>query len=1016
MYLNCHSYYSLRYGTISVEDLVAEASAMEIEALALTDINATTGVFDFISACEAKGIKPIIGIDFRVEEKGLFIALAQNREGFREMNEFLSAYNASKIPLPCIAPIFQNVYVIYPLDNVPEILSENEFIGIRIEDRSFLHQKKWHKWMHKWVILQSVSFRNEAEYQLHKILRAVEKNLILSRLEPNMYGRKNQYFISPKALINFFSAYPQIIANTYKLAEQCNFDFDFKTPKNKKFYTNSKYSDRLLLENLAWEGMEMRYGKHHQKAKERIIKELHVIDKLNFSGYFLITWDVIRYSKSRGFFHVGRGSGANSIISYCLGISNICPLELDLYFERFLNPSRSSPPDFDIDWSWKDRDTILDYIFKRFDTKHTCFTGTMGTFKYRSTLRELGKVFGLPKNEIDDLVHKPQLNGDKGNLINTIHKYGSMLEGFPNLRSLHACGIMISEEPLTYYTALDMPPKGFQTAQFDMYIAESIGFEKLDILSQRGIGHINDCVDLVKQNKNVEIDIHDVNRFKIDNKCNDLLKKGMALGCFYIESPAMRGLLIKLRCDNYLTLVAASSIIRPGVSKSGMMREYIMRHNDGKNISYLHPTFEQHLGETHGVMVYQEDVIKIAHHFAGIDLADADILRRAMSGKTRSKGEFERIKQLFFVQCKAKGYADELANEVYRQIESFAGYSFCKAHSASYAVESYQSLFLKAYYPLEFIVAVINNFGGFYRTEIYFHEARVLGANLFSPCVNSSEYYTSIAGNDIFVGFIHLQNLENSIAQQIPAERRRNGFFTSLEDFINRVEMGIETMQTLIFIGALRFTGKPKNQLLIEARMILGGMTKKAAPKKRNGMLNKDLLIFSNDETIFNTNLVIKMEQPKMEAGIQSVLFHEKPKAFKLPKMERNPLEDAFDEMEILGFPISFSPFDLLQTNFRGQLKVSELLQHVGKTVKMVGYLVTRKYVGTTKGLMNFGTWIADDGAFFDTVHFPDCMIKFPFQGAGCYLLLGKIVVDFEFPSIEIVKMAKLPYVPDPRY
>ena len=225
-----------------------------------------------------------------------------------------------------------------------------------------------------------------------------------------------------------------------------------------------------------------------------------------------------------------------------------------------------------------------------------------------------------------------------------------------------------------------------------MYIAESIGFEKLDILSQRGIGHINDCVDLVKQNKNVEIDIHDVNRFKIDNKCNDLLKKGMALGCFYIESPAMRGLLIKLRCDNYLTLVAASSIIRPGVSKSGMMCEYIMRHNDGKNISYLHPTFEQHLGETHGVMVYQEDVIKIAHHFAGIDLADADILRRAMSGKTRSKGEFERIKQLFFVQCKAKGYTDELANEVYRQIESFAGYSFCKAHSASYAVESYQSL------------------------------------------------------------------------------------------------------------------------------------------------------------------------------------------------------------------------------------------------------------------------------------------------------------------------------------
>lgn len=1016
MYLNCHSFYSLRYGTIPVEDLASAASDMEIEALALTDINATTGVFDFISACEAKGIKPIIGIDFRLEDKRLFIALAQNGEGFREMNELLSAHNASKIPLPARAPIFQNVFVIYTLENVPEKLRENEFIGIRIEDRSFLHQRIWQKWMHKWVILQTVSFRNETEYQLHKILRAVDKNLILSRLDENMHGRKNQYFVPPKALISYFSAFPQIISNTYKLIEQCNFDFDFKTPKNKKFYTNSKYSDKLLLENLAWEGMELRYGKNNQKAKERITKELQVIDKLNFSGYFLITWDIIRYSKSRGFFHVGRGSGANSIVSYCLDISNICPLELDLYFERFLNPSRSSPPDFDIDWSWRDRDYILDYIFKRFDTKHTCFTGTMGTFKYRSTLRELGKVFGLPKNEIDYLVEQPQLNHDKGKIISTIHQYGAMLEDFPNMRSLHACGIMISEKPMTYYTALDMPPKGFQTAQFDMYIAESIGFEKLDILSQRGIGHINDCVDLVKQNKNIDIDVHDANRFKIDVKCNDLLKKGLALGCFYIESPAMRGLLIKLQCDNYHTLVAASSIIRPGVSKSGMMREYIMRHNDKKNISYLHPTFEEHLGETHGVMVYQEDVIKIAHHFAGIDLADADILRRAMSGKTRSKGEFERIKNLFFVQCNAKGYPDELANEVYRQIESFAGYSFCKAHSASYAVESYQSLFLKAYYPLEFIVAVINNFGGFYRTEIYFHEARVLGANLFPPCVNRSEYYTSISETDIFVGFIHLQNLEISIAQQIPAERKRNGLFKSLEDFINRIEMGIETLQTLIFIGALRFTGKPKNQLLIEARMILGNLGKRPSSQKKEGLRNKDLSIFSKEETDFNLGLMPNTQDFNLPVGIQSVLFYEQPKSFKLPALERNPLEDAFDEIEILGFPISFSPFDLLQTNFRGQLKVGNLLQHVGKIVKMVGYLVTRKYVGTNKGLMNFGTWIDVDGLFFDTVHFPDCMNKYPFQGAGCYLLLGKIVADFGFPSIEITKMAKLPYVADPRY
>jgi hypothetical protein len=342
-----------------------------------------------------------------------------------------------------------------------------------------------------------------------------------------------------------------------------------------------------------------------------------------------------------------------------------------------------------------------------------------------------------------------------------------MMADFPNLRSIHAGGVLISEEPICCYTALDLPPKGFPTTQFDMYVAEDIGFEKLDILSQRGIGHIYEAAEIVKRNRGISVDVHNVKAFKEDDKVKEQLRNARTIGCFYVESPAMRGLLKKLHCDNYRTLVAASSIIRPGVARSGMMKEYIFRfHNPGK-FKYLHPVMEEQLKETFGVMVYQEDVLKICHHFAGLDLADADVIRRAMSGKYRSKKELQRIINKFFENCRRSGYPEEVTKEVWRQIESFAGYSFSKAHSASYAVESYQSLYLKAHYPLEFITGVINNFGGFYSSWVYFNEAKVSGANLHVPCINRSEYKTCIRGKDIFLGFIHVAGLETEAGKMI---------------------------------------------------------------------------------------------------------------------------------------------------------------------------------------------------------------------------------------------------------
>ena len=977
MFINCHSFHSLRYGTISVKELVQQFVELGISVAALTDINCISGIYDFHRLCEKNNIRPVVGVDIRTDNKQHYICLAKNQSGIGEINRLLTQHHCEGKDLPLHHPNLPDVFVVYPLNNYPEKLHRNEYIGIRPEEINLLINPTLKKYIPRMVILQPVTFTTKREYKLHKILRAIDRNTLVTKLEENDICGQNEKLISIDELLKNYQHYPQIIENTQQLLEQCHFHFDYKTPKNKKNFTESKDSDIKLLKKLAYKGFSRRYPDDDRKAKARMDKELDVINQLNFCAYFLITWDIIQYSNRMGFMHVGRGSGANSIVAYCLGITDICPLELDLYFERFLNLNRKTPPDFDIDWSWQNRDTILQYIFDKYGKEHVAFCGTNVEFKYKSIFREVGKAFGLPKEELDELATKSIEQHDINSVSAMVHKYGKLLEKFPNQRSMHSCGILISEEPITNYSALEMPPKGFPIVQFDMHVAEEIGLEKFDILSQRGLGTINDTVKLIEEKRGIKVNIRDVSLSKDEERCNEFLSRGKTIGCFYIESPAMRGLLRRLKCNNYKVLVAASSIIRPGVAQSGMMKEYIFRHNNPDQFEYFHPVFEKELGETYGIMVYQEDVIKIALHFGGLSPADGDVLRRAMSGKGRSLSALQKVKDHFFESCKSLGHPEQLSKEVYRQIESFAGYSFCKAHSASYAVESYQSLYLKIYYPIEFMVSAINNGGGFYRTEVYVHEARMTGATILNPCVNLSEYQTTVYEKDVYLGLMHIEKLESKIAVLIPEERKNNGDYTSLENFVKRIPIGIETLQTLIFIGAFRFTGKQKHELLIEARFLLAG----------NRPSFKHLTL---------------LEEPQKE--------------YTLPKIQRHPLEDAFDEIEILGFPVSVSPFDLLQTKYRGNVMAKDLTKYHKKQVKMLAYLISRKHVPTKRGTMFFGTWIDAQGEYFDTAHFPDNLSQYPFQGGGCYLLLGTVEVDFHFPTITILKMAKMPFIPDPRY
>jgi DNA polymerase-3 subunit alpha len=980
MYLNSHSYYSLRYGTYSIEKLVEEAAARGISAMALTDINNSSGMIDYVRSCHDNNIKPIGGMEIRDGDKLLFTGIAMNNEGFRELNEYISAINLGEKNHSHQPPEFANVFVIYPLSSENKKLRTNEFIGVKPSQVNKLISFK-PDMVSKMIVQQPVTYRDNNTWYLHKNLRAIDHNILLSHLTQDMHADIYEYFVDEEKIKFMFSGYKQILNNTEMIMNQSHIDFDFKSHKNKQVFSGSRYDDKLLLEKLAIDGLKYRYG-NNKYAEQRVQNELKIIDKLGFSSYFLITWDIIRYSLSRGFYHVGRGSGANSVVAYCLKITDVDPIELDLYFERFINPKRSSPPDFDIDYSWRDREEVQDYIFKRYGREHTAFLGTSVTFRGKSIYRELGKVHGLPKSEIDVITRNPAAEVGNSELTRHIHNIATMMVDFPNQRSIHAGGILISEDPITYYTALDLPPKGFPTTQWDMYVAEAIGFEKLDILSQRGIGHIKDAAELIKQNKGINIDVHQAEKFKNDKKVKAQLKKAETNGCFYIESPATRGLLKKLQCDNYLTLVAASSIIRPGVAKSGMMREYIYRFHNPDKFNYIHPVMKEQLEETYGVMVYQEDVLKVCHHFAGLDLADSDVLRRAMSGKYRGKQEFQRIVDKFFSNCKERGYPDEITKEVWRQIESFAGYSFSKAHSASYAVESFQSLYLKAHYPLEFQVAVINNFGGFYHSWVYFNEAKRQGGKIHLPCVNNSDIYTNIKDDNIYIGFTHIAQLESRFSKKIIAEREDGGNFSDIDNFIDRISPPIEQLLILIKTGGFRFTGKTKSQLLWEAHLVQK-TDKKASLQLTSGM---------------------------------GKLFNESRKKYKLPELEHAPLEDAYDEIEILGFPVTMSYFDMLRTSFRGEIIAAGLDNNVDRMVRMVGLLVTIKYVRTVKGeMMHFGTFLDVTGEMFDTTHFPDSLKQYPFRGPGVYLILGKVVTEFGYASVEVEKLAKLELKSDPR-
>lgn len=984
MIFHFHSHFSMRYGLISPEEIVqrceSEAISMGFRVpVLLADINTVTGVSNFLRAArDTKHIMPLVGVDIRNGDEPLYILISTSQSSFAEINAFLSDHLMNHKPFPTYPPTFLSVKVVYAYKKE----GPGNAIAIHAEVLPQLRLAKNRNFSLPMIAWHTVTFRDEIDFETHKLLRCIDHNCLVTKLPISATAAPWQKWAPLRQIFSKFVATPSLISQAQAFCEGCAWDLQWNTPQNKKTFSGNLNQDFRMLRELATQGLHYRYPNYTFQTTQRLEKEMQMIYELGFTPYFLINWDICRFARENNYFYVGRGSGANSVVAYCLRITDVDPIHLDLYFERFINPHRSSPPDFDLDFSWQDRDHVTAYILNKYKDHGAALLATYSTFQSNAVIRELGKVFGLPKAEIDALLNKHSTEKNA-----TLLKHAHRIHNLPNHLSIHVGGILIPEIHIHHYSATFLPPKGFPVVQFSMLEAEDLGIAKFDILSQRGLGHIKDAIIYVKENRGIDIDIHQIQAFKEDPIIRRLIESGHTTGCFYVESPAMRQLLRKLKCNDYLTLVAASSVIRPGVARSGMMRTFIERHIQPEKRKEAHPVLWDLMPETYGIMVYQEDVIKVAHHFAGLGLGESDVLRRGMSGKFRSREEFQKVQEKFFDSAAQKGHKPELIAEVWHQIESFAGYSFAKGHSASYAVESYQSLYLKAYYPLEFYTAVINNFGGFYRTEFYVHAARKSGANIQAPCINHSEALTRIQEKTLWLGLGLIDSMEQSCIQRLLQARNADGLFTNLSEFKQRVEPGLEQLKILIQIGACRCWKKSRKALMWEAHALYGNNKKPVAQTQK--------------------------------------LFLEAPKEYQLPSLEDSWLEIAHDERNLLGFSLC-NPFHLMQG---APFPHDETLPHLSKIrgkhfanmlkkfVIMEGYLVTVKPTRTVGGKeMNFGTWLDAEGNYFDSIHFPPTVQAYPFHGRGIYRLWGQITEDFGVFNIDVSRMKKIPYQTDPRY
>jgi DNA-directed DNA polymerase III PolC len=855
--LNAHSHYSFLEGLPSPQEWANAARAHGLPALALTD-RWLTGAVEFYNACRSAGVKPLLGLDVEVlmETSAAHVTLlALNQAGWTSLCALASQLHADDplaraVPWATLEANAKGLLGIVAsedeaaLTQLLALFPQRLYLGLHSVDeveRIQLAQK-----LDVPLVAAPPMFYLEPEEEdLQLTLTAIRLNVPRETLAASDAVHRAAHFLSPEVFRSRFAAVPHAITATLEIAERCQLELPLGQPYYPQVKLPNGQTAPNVLREKAQAGAERLYGNLAGEVGARLEKELAVIEARGYAPLFLIMQEILDYARQSGVPTASRGSASSSLVAHCLGITTPDPIYHNLYFERFLNPARSTPPDIDTDLCSRRRERVIRFVFDKFGHERVAMVGTINRFRERSALRETGKAFGLTPAEITKLAERlpdrwgpPHLQAREtdafAELAQRFPQYtlmfshaASLLE-HPDHLSVHPGGVVITPDPLTARVPTFQAGKELPVTQMDLDAVEALGLIKIDLLGIRGLTVIGDVAERLPHPQPLSHKDRGALPFSprekgpgdegnplaiLDSIADDdaatreIIRAARTIGCFQIESPGMRATLKEINAQSIEDVLVALALYRPGPMTGGLKDAFVRRHLKQEPVRHLHPALAPLLQDTHGVILYQEQVLRIASQLAGMSLADADLLRRAMSHFDPGK-QMQTLKEKFMAGAeKNSGVPPAIGARVWELMAAFAGYGFPKAHAASYAVVAWRSAFCKAHYPAEFMAAVLANWGGYYRQRVYLTEARRLGLAVRAPHINHSQHEFCVqylnAAPHLYMGLDQVRELTQRTMERILAERP----FTSLSDFLARVDPRPTEAENLVRVGALEGLG-----------------------------------------------------------------------------------------------------------------------------------------------------------------------------------------------------------------
>lgn len=969
--LHTISSFSLMRGVNAPEGMVAAAKSAGYSAVCIADRNNLYALPRVLAAGKKHDIRIIIGTELVLDNSSLLL-FADGDVGYHNLCATISRCIAA--PVPSVATLLQG-----PLTGVIAV-SDDKTDHLRLSGKCRLYYRlsrprRLPEWARKngcsALVTAPAAFLKRDDFATHRLLSAIALNTTLSQLDSSELLPDDAFVPPVAALKERFEVFDKALEETVSFAALLTPCTTLQALKMPRIKGEQRSAWRLREKTL--QGAKKRYGSLNDRVLERIDYELELIESKGFPDYFLIVDDIVKQSPRT----CGRGSGAASIVAYSLGITNVDPLRYNLLFDRFLNPGRTDPPDIDVDFAWDERDSVLDYVFKKYGRDHAAMVATHQTCGARMAIREVARVYGMTEQEISTVTKKipwfldiseyggqleatlMQWPGFQKTEFDTAWKHilkdaGSVI-GLPRGVGTHCGGVVITDDPICSHVPVQRSAKGYPVIQWEKDGAEEMGLVKIDLLGNRSLAVIRDAITSIKR-AGVLFD-ESAWRPQDDPATQQLVAEGRTMGVFYVESPAMRLLQRKSNVGDFDHLVIHSSIIRPAANK--FIQLYLERLH-GKSWQPLHPLLNDVLDETFGIMVYQEDVSRVAIALAGFSSADADRLRKIVSKKSRGE-TFTAWKERFFSGSRSKGVRDEITLQVWDMMLSFSGYSFCKPHSASYVQVSFQSAYLKAHYPSFFMAAVLSNYGGFYTTQAYVSEVMRLGISIIPPGVNSSTVHFRATTTAIHVGLCQIKGLSHSVQQYLVQERIRGGRYTSIVSLLQRTGMGERDAEVLILAGACDE---------IDSR--------ESRPQQFWAMR-----AWCRSGTVTETPVLGSLSR-------EQYLLH---------------------QYEMLGFLPECHPITLAGKECgRPALRARNVDRHVGKRVELFGWCVTSKTVTAKTGeSMEFVTF-EDETGIFETVFFPQVYRQFSLliSWQMAFRLTGKVTQEFGVAIVEVDSIVRV--------